>query len=207
MTRVCIALLFLASIAATACAQTQPSPNLPAGLAELVKKQFGPCFELSTHSSEVKVKYLHPGAEEAPFVPFVTGDVDGDGVEDAVIVAHCKNPLSDEADFGYKVIDPYYAAHGFGDPKITSQFGSTDPTAGDNLLLVIHGSGAEGWRSATPKAKFVVINLPFRTMTMGRIRQKKVTVPSIKLIEADSLSSVLFWDGKKYKWADVAGSN
>jgi len=205
MTRAYIGLLICVVLGTTA-ASAQTEDVTPARLAELVKKQFGPCFEVSTRSTEVQVKYLHPQKEDAPFVPFVSGDVDGDGVEDAVIVAHCKNPLADEVQFGYKVIDPYYTAHGYGDPKITSQFGSADPTGGD-LLLVIHGSGPDAWRSATPKAKFVVINLPFRTVTLGRVQRKKGTAPAIKLIEAESSSSVLFWDGKKYRWADVAGGD
>jgi hypothetical protein len=205
--RICILLLFGLAISAITAAQTEAAAAaVPEGLADLVHQQFGSCFEISTRSSELKVKYLHAEKEQAAFVPFVAGDVDGDGVEDAVIVAHCKNPLTDEADFGYRVIDPYFSAHGFGDPKITSQFNTSDPNAGD-LLLVIHGVGPDGWRSKTPKAKFVVINLPFHTVMLGRYQRRKGTAPAIKLIEAESLSSVIYWDGKKYRWADVAGEN
>ncbi|MBV9608108.1 MAG: hypothetical protein JO187_01000, partial [Acidobacteria bacterium] len=50
------------------------------------------------------------------------------------------------------------------------------------------------------------INLPFRSVSLGRLQQRKRTIPSIKLIESETLSSVLFWDGKKYRWADVAGN-
>src|SRR5581483_8763851 len=171
-------------------AGAQTASNVPPVLAELVTKQFGSCFEIATRSSEVQVKYLHPDTKQETFVPFVTGDVDGDGVEDAVIIATCKNPLADEAEFGYKVIDPFYSAHGFGDPKITTTFGSTDPSGANNVLLVIHGSGPEAWRSATPKAKFVAINLPFRTVMVGRVQRKKGTAPAIKLVETDDSSSV-----------------
>ena len=34
----------------------------------------------------------------------MVGDMDGDGVEDAVIAARCKNPLLDEAEHSYAVI-------------------------------------------------------------------------------------------------------
>jgi hypothetical protein len=207
MTRAWIGVL-LCIVFGITLAAAQTAPAVPPGIAELVTKQFGSCFELATRSSEVQVKYLHPDTKaEAPFIPFVTGDVDGDGVEDAVIVATCKNPLADGVEFGYKVIDPYYSAHGVGDPKITTSFGSTDPSGSNNVLLVIHGLGPDAWRSAIPKAKFVVINLPFRTVTMGRVQRKKGTAPAIKLVEAEDNSSVLYWDGKKYRWADVAGEN
>ena len=58
-----------------------------------------------------------------------TADLNGDGIEDAVIVAHCKNPLIDEAEHNFKVLDPYNAFYGYSDPKVTSQFASEDPAS------------------------------------------------------------------------------
>src|SRR5271165_4720384 len=41
-----------------------------------------------------------------PQWPPMTADLNGDGIEDIVIVAHCKNPLMDQGENSYKVIDP-----------------------------------------------------------------------------------------------------
>src|SRR6202795_3401369 len=49
----------------------------------------------------------------------VFGDLDGDGVEDVVIAARCKNPMLDEAQHDYRVMDTYYDFYGYGDPKVT----------------------------------------------------------------------------------------
>jgi hypothetical protein len=35
------------------------------------------------------------------------GDLDGDGVEDVAIAARCKNPMLDQAEHNYTVMDPY----------------------------------------------------------------------------------------------------
>lgn len=183
-------------------AEDHPAP-LPADLAEIVKKQFGPCFELANEPSGTTVKYLHPEKENRSWVPFLAADLDGDGVEDAVIVARCKTPLADEVAYGYKVIDPYYSNYGYGNPKITAQFNTADPTH-QNLVLVIHGTGKEAWRAATPKAKFVIINLPFDSLSLSRIMLHKRPVPALSLVENEQeLSSAVYWDGKKYRWSDT----
>src|SRR5216117_3824047 len=75
--------------------------------------------------------------------PTYTADLDGDGTEDAVIVARCTNPLLDETENNFKVLDPYNSFFGYGDAKATSQFASEDPLARSRVLLIIHGAGAE----------------------------------------------------------------
>ena len=76
---------------------------------DFVHKQFGKEFTLV---SEV-------GA--------MTGDLDGDGIEDLVVAARCKNALLDQAQHDYTVIDPYMTFYGYGDPTITLTFGDADP--------------------------------------------------------------------------------
>src|SRR5580704_19407692 len=39
--------------------------------------------------------------------PQFVGDLDGDGVDDLVIAARCKNPMADQAEYGFHVTDPY----------------------------------------------------------------------------------------------------
>lgn len=180
-------------------AQAAAAPAYPPDLQEIVTKQFGPCFKLAMKRSSIEMHYLHPKAGPA-WVVFMEGDLDGDGVTDAVIVARCNNPIGGQVMYHYKVTDPYFSYNGYGDPKITAGFASEDPTAG-NLVLVIHGEGKEGWRAATPKAKFVMINLPFDTMQMSEVLFHKKPVSAISLTE-EGLSAAVFWDGKKYRWQD-----
>ena len=185
-------------------AQEHSSP--PADLAEVVKQQFGSCFELAAERAAIKVNYLHPQTGGLPWVTFLAADLDGDGVEDAVIVARCKTPLADEVSHNYKVIDPYYTNYGYGNPMITAQFNVADPNR-QNLVLVIHGAGKEAWRAATPKAKFVIINLPFDSLSLSQVMVRKRPVPALSLVEDEQqLSSAVFWDGKKYRWSDTAGN-
>jgi hypothetical protein len=186
--------------------QAQEPAHPPADLAAVVKKQFGPCFEVATERSALKVHYLHPQKEGPPWVPFLAADLDGDGVEDAVIVARCKTPLVDQIAHNYKVIDPYYTYYGYGNPKITAQFNASDPER-QNLVLVIHGAGKEAWRAATPKAKFVIINLPFDNLSLTQVMHRKRPIAAISLVEnEEQFASAVYWDGKKYRWADTAGN-
>lgn len=176
-------------ILAALAGQSQPAANAPpAGadeLAALVKRQFGASFTLPAKFP----------------TPLVTADFDGDGIADAVIVADSKEPLPDSFAFKYEVADPYDAFFGAGDANVTASFGAGEPH-GSHDLLVILGAGAEGWRAATPKAKFVIINLPFDTIEVGRmlLKKKKPPVFVIKAHEAEIMSSAVYWDGKKWKW-------
>ncbi len=189
--------------AAPAVAAPEGVAPFPADLQEVVTRQFGPCFKLSMSRSSAEMHYKHPPAGP-PWVNFMEGDFDSDGVADVVIVARCATPLAMSVQFNYKVSDPYFAANGYGNPKITAAFASEDPDAG-NLLLIIHGSGKEGWRAATPKAKFVIINLPFRSLSLSAVKLHKKVVPAVSLVDGDETSSAVFWDGKKYRWEDTSG--
>ena len=176
---------------------------VPADLAEIVRQQFGDGFVLATHRTDSTVKYLHP-PKETDWVMFLTGDLDGDNIEDAVIVARNPKPLDGQGKYGYKVIDPYFTYHGYGDPKITSTMMSEDPTQ-QSVVLIIHGAGAEGWRAAKPKSKFVAINLPFDSLSFSQVKNRKKMVPALNLASHDTSSSVIYWDGKKYRWRETAG--
>jgi hypothetical protein len=141
--------------------------------------------------------------------PVFTVDLDGDGVEDVVIVARCTNPLMDQAESNYKVVDPYNTYYGFGDPKVTSGFASEDPKGRGLSVLIIHGAGPEAWRAETPKAKFILINLPFKQLLVKKLTVHKKTVMAIYAEEAhegEGTVSAVFWDGKKYKYQPVGSS-
>jgi hypothetical protein len=136
-------------------------------------------------------------------------DLNGDGVEDIVIVARCKNPLIDQADKNYKVVDPMNSFFGYGNPAITTSFAPDDPKLRGVALLVIHGAGPEAWRSDTPLSKFVIINLPVKTLTLKRIKvRRKKFANAIYVEEAsgDQMTSAIFWDGKKYRYEPLGSS-
>jgi hypothetical protein len=159
----------------------------PAVTDEFVQKQFGSTCEL------------------IPGPPPLIGDLDGDGVDDLVVVAHCKNPVIDQAENNFIIVDPYNAFFGYGDTRVTSQFASEDPKTRGIVLLVIHGDGPNAWHSDSPKAKFVIINLPFKQVALRKLAVKKKTVMAIYAEEsgADNMTSATFWDGKKYRYAPL----
>lgn len=180
----CICLFLIFGIVPGVLAQTAGKTHTTAVNNDFIQKQFGAtCTTL-------------------PGPPTYTADLDGDGTEDAVIVAKCTNPLIDETEENFKVLDPYNSFFGYGDTKATSQFASEDPLARGRVLLIIHGAGAETWRSATPKAKFVIINLPFKQIAVRKLMVKKKPVLAIYAEEssADQMTSAIFWDGKKYRY-------
>jgi len=156
---------------------------------EFVQQQFGREFTLLP--------------ELAP----VLGDLDGDGVEDVVIAARCKNPMLDEAQHDYKVMDPYYDFYGYGDPRVTTTFKEPDPARRGLAVLIIHGAGPDGWRSATPKAKYVIVNLPYRTLSVRKMKLRKKTIEAVYIEELGEFneSSALFFDGKKFRYVPMGG--
>ncbi|HLW55564.1 MAG TPA: hypothetical protein VKW06_22235 [Candidatus Angelobacter sp.] len=168
-----------------------PAPTDPQGSSKieavgpLVKKQFGPGFTVTSKMQTA----------------LIVADFDGDGVDDVAIVADSKDPLPDSYDFKYEVSDPYYTYFGFGNPRATAGFGRADPEHNHDLL-VIFGAGADAWRAATPKAKFVLINVPFDTIEVGRMLVKKNKPPIfvIRVQESQLMDSNVFWDAKKKRW-------
>ncbi len=114
----------------------------------------------------------------------MVGDMDGDGVEDVVIAARCKNPLLDQAEHDYGVIDPYYTFFGYGDPKVTMSFVEDSPSKRGLVVLII------------------------RTISVRKMRMKKKTLQAIYAEEGNELSetSALFFDGKNYKYVPMGSS-
>jgi len=171
-------------------AAAQPAAAEPALDNEFVQKQFGATCSLIGQNSSV-------------------ADLDGDGVADIVIPARCTNPMMDQAEFNFRVLDPYNSFFGYGNPKITTQFASDDPQRRGVALLIIHGEGAQAWRSPNPKAKFVIVNLPFKQVTVKKMTVKKgKTLLGIFTDETggDDAVSVTFWDGKRYKYQPLGSS-
>jgi hypothetical protein len=157
---------------------------------EFLHQQFGPEFTL------------------VPEIGAVFGDLNSDGVEDVVIAARCKNPLLDQAEHNYTVVDPYYDFYGYGDPTVTTRFSEPDPVRRGLMVLIIHGAGPDAWRSATPKSKFAIVNLPYRTLSVRKMKLRKKTIEAVYIEEAGETgeSSALFFDGKKFRYVPMGGS-
>ena len=167
-------LVVIAVSALAAAAQQAPAPPLDAQ--QICAHEFGEQFKL-----------------DPKFAP-LTADLDGDGQPDLVLVATAKNPLSGELDYHYHAIDPYDGYFGWSNARDTVQFSATNVGA-SRYVLVVHN-----WRA--PKEKFVIINLPFDSLEIGRIaiKKKKTTVNTIHAVELGGLGADVYWDGKKYKW-------
>jgi hypothetical protein len=166
------------------------SPS-PAVTDELIHKQFGDNCSL------------------LPGPPQFVADMDGDGNEDLVVAAKCKNPMADKDEYSFIVADPYDSFLGYSDVKVTSTFASDEPDRRGISLLIIHGADKDGWHAETPKAKFLLINLPFKTLTVKRLAMKKKAVLGIYMEEkgeGEDTSSVIFWDGKKYRYQTLGST-
>ena len=164
----------------------KPSAEQVLQVNDLIHRQFGDGFML---------------AEDAQ-PPVLIADFDGDGIEDAAFVASSKKLPHFEAASGYRMIDPYDDFFGYGNPQVTVRFNSTEPERA-RYLLIIHGTGADAWRSNTPKSKYVIVNLPFETLEVSDFVWKKKPIIGIEAAESSTLSSMLFWDGKKYRWQPI----
>jgi len=189
--------LALSLTAVTFAQKKQPPPPAhakspsPAVTDELIHKQFGDNCSL------------------LPGPPQFVADMDDDGIDDLVVAAKCKNPMADKDEYSFVVADPYDSFLGYSDVKVTSTFASDEPERRGISLLIIHGAEKDAWRAEKPKAKFLLINLPFKTLAVKRLALKKKTILGIYMEEqgeGEETSSVVYWDGKKYRYQQL-GAN
>ena len=198
--RFSVALLFLSAGTASLSAQSKKQPPPPPAHAK-------------SPSPAVTDDFVHQQFGEncslLPGPPQFVADLDDDGVEDLLVAARCKNPIADQDEYSFRVADPYNTFLGFGEVKVTSTFASDEPDRRGLSLLIVHGADKDGWRAETPKAKFVLINLPFKTLSVKKLAIKKRTILGIYVEErgeGGNTSSVLFWDGKKYRYQQLGAT-
>jgi hypothetical protein len=198
----CLAAIAVGLLVVTAAAQNKkkdpPPPPAhatspsPAVTDALIHKQFGDNCSL------------------LPGPPQFVADIDDDGIDDLIVAAKCKNPMADRDEYDFLVADPYDSFLGYSDIKITSTFASDEPDRRGISLLIIHGAEKDAWRAEKPKGKFLLINLPFKTLTVKKLAiSKKKTILGIYMEEkgeGEDTSSVVFWDGKKYKYQQLGST-
>jgi hypothetical protein len=198
----CLAAIAVGLLVVTASAQNKkkdpPPPPAhatspsPAVTDVLIHKQFGDNCSL------------------LPGPPQFVADIDDDGIDDLIVAAKCKNPMADRDEYDFLVADPYDSFLGYSDIKITSTFASDEPDRRGISLLIIHGAEKDAWRAEKPKGKFLLINLPFKTLTVKKLAiSKKKTILGIYMEEkgeGEDTSSVVFWDGKKYKYQQLGST-
>jgi hypothetical protein len=147
-----------------------------------------------------------PGFLLAEKMPVLLGDLDGDGTEDAVFIVTGGNPLVSAGAFNFNVLDPYDGFWSFADPTLNTQMRQTEP--GPHYCVLV----AHDWRGEKAKAKYVLINLPFKqisliptTMGSGRLVRKKdkKIVAAIATIERDGQTGAVFWNGRTYKFVQL----
>lgn len=166
-----------APVPATPAPTAASAPTAPLNpLQKVVLDQFGEGFKLD------------------PAFPPMPADFDADGIEDLALVAISKNPMATSVEKNYKVVDPYDSYFGFGNPKYTTKLADFgDGTS--HCILVMHD-----WKLGAPKLKFVIVNFPFDKLTLSKMPLKKKTVAAFSATELGGLNSLVYWDGKKYKW-------
>jgi hypothetical protein len=141
--------------------------------------------------------------------PQFVADLDGDGIDDLVVAARCKNPMADRDEYSFVVADPYDTFLGFGNVKITSTFASDEPERRGVVLLIIHGEGKDAWRADKPKEKFLLINLPFKSLAVKKLTLRKRNTLGIFMEESgegEDTSSVIFWDGRRYRYQSLGST-
>ena len=159
-------------------AQTAPG-KVPEQSAEkldvsaLVAKEFGESYKMAT--------------DIAP----IFADFDGDGKQDMAVVATGDNPLMGEGSHNYKTLDPYHASFGYGNPKVTMAFNTSDKTA--RYILILHS-----WQA--PLSKFVLVNVPFEKLRLGHMLKRKKAIDALEAVDVTGVQGAIYFDGKKYKW-------
>jgi hypothetical protein len=184
MHRIAFVLVFLGVLLVAAprhlLGQAATPPPATAELAERVRlaveREFGPRLKLV-----------------AKFPPMF-GDFDGDGKEDLAVVV-TGNPMLDQASHNYKLIDPYDSYFGYGNVRTTMSF--PIHAQGEPLYVAI----AHDWRAPHPKAKFVIVNLPFERIEVGSVQmRKKKTGSGLFTVDSTGTQALVVWDGRKYRW-------
>ncbi len=193
----------------------QKGPQAKAGqtdqsavVVEVLKKSFGTALEAAKS-----------------FKPFyLTGDFNGDGAQDIIIVTHIKGQRT-ELEGDVKIYNPFER------PKAIYP---ADPSANPTLgLAIIHGS-RPGWQTPPGLEKFLLFGesplliLNYARVTSSEAQDKKDLMELLKkgsrryrsdgwppaaakgdsiVLGTEATDSILYWNGKNYRWEEAAGGD
>jgi hypothetical protein len=186
--------------------QTKTSQLSPATLREALKTSFGLAVEAVT-----------------TFKPYyLTGDFNGDSAQDILIVVRIKGPRT-ALESDVKNYNPFER------PKAIYP---DDPAANPTLAFaIIHGS-RPGWQTPPALEKFLlfgqspILVLNYNRVTSSESSDKKDLIELLTkrstrykadgwppaaakgdcvVLGTEATDSILYWDGKNYRWEEAAG--
>jgi hypothetical protein len=156
------------------------------------------------------------------FQPFyLTGDFNGDGAQDIIIVAWTKGRQNDLAQ-GIRVINPF----DYGEGRVVWP---SNPAAKPALALAIIHGDQTGWKTSRPTGKFLLIGespililendralstrpedrVDLMELMSRRGKRRRGAQWPPRAAKGDSISlpteatdSILYWNGKTYRWEE-----
>lgn len=212
----------------------KPSPQLVAGLVE-VNEKMSARRENQINESKLTLDQVRTivarefggllQVDEMSVKPgFLTGDFNGDGVEDIFVVARLSQlpTIEDNSELPFQLDNPPGTASGKvnNEPMLKSTMSNLARFRNELVQIVIHGAPS-GWAgSITRQQKFVLLHaMDYGTTKMktfhGSLKlaragdeQDMVTPPSlvgdaILLLGRDNSGTALYWDGSRYRWYPV----
>jgi hypothetical protein len=180
-------------------------------------------LSLSTLREALKTSFGSAVEAASAFKPFyLTGDFNGDGAADLLIVVRVKGPRS-ELESDVKLYNPFER------PKAVYP---ANPAANPTLALaIIHGS-RPGWQTPPALEKFLLLGeSPVLILNYGRVastelQDKKDLMELLRkrstkyradgwppaaakgdsiVLGTEATDSILYWNGKNYRWEEAAG--
>lgn len=189
----------------TAQTKTQTKATHVVAVAEALQTSFGSALEAAKG-----------------FQPFyLTGDFNGDGAQDILIVAWIKGRQNELAP-GIRVINPF-------DYGVGRVLWPSNPAAKPMLVLAIIHGDQTGWKTSRPAGKFLLVgespililesdralsirpedraNLMEVVSKRGKRRRGAIWPPRTAkgdsiLLPTEATDSILYWNGKTYRWEE-----
>jgi hypothetical protein len=189
----------------TAQTKTQTEATHVVAVAEALQTSFGSALEAAKS-----------------FQPFyLTGDFNGDGAQDTLIVAWIKGRQNELAP-GIRVINPF-------DYGVGRVLWPSNPAAKPMLAMAIIHGDQTGWKTAAPAGKFLLVGespililetdralsihpqdrVKLMEVMSRRAKRRRGSVWPPRAAKGDSIllpteatDSILYWNGKTYRWEE-----
>ena len=194
------------SLSAQTKTQTKASQPSQSSLREVLQKSFGSAVE--------------PVTTFKPF--YLTGDFNGDGAQDILMVVRIKGPRTELAS-DVTLYNPFERPR-----AVFPANPSENPTL---AFAIIHGS-KPGWQTPPALEKFLLLGrTPILTLNYGRVTsagpQARINLMELLrkrstkfradgwppaaakgdsiVLGTEATDSILYWNGKNYHWEEAAG--